>query len=61
MNRSPVLLIHGDSDCAVSPQSGVRLADELGAEFVVIEGTGHVPFQELPDQCNDVMTQWLLR
>jgi pimeloyl-ACP methyl ester carboxylesterase len=53
------LLLWGDMDRAVSVESGRRLAWILGARLVVVEGTGHLPFQETPEECNDALLRWL--
>ncbi len=53
------LLLWGDMDRAVSVASGRRIAEITGVKLTVIEGTGHVPFQELPGKCNEVLLRWL--
>jgi 4,5:9,10-diseco-3-hydroxy-5,9,17-trioxoandrosta-1(10),2-diene-4-oate hydrolase len=56
----PVLLVWGDRDRAVSIESGLQLHRELPhSEWFVVPGAGHVPFEEMPDICNELMVRWL--
>lgn len=56
----PTLLVWGDRDRAVSVASGARLQHEFrAAELVVIPGGGHVVFEEMPDESNRIMLDWL--
>jgi pimeloyl-ACP methyl ester carboxylesterase len=58
----PVLLVWGDRDRAVSMESGLRLHAELPeSEWFLVRGAGHVPFEEMPEICNDLMLRWLGR
>ncbi len=60
--KTPVLLVWGDRDRAVSLESGVRLHGELPrSEWVVIEGAGHVAFEEMPERCNLLLVGWMER
>jgi len=59
LNGARTLLLWGDMDRAVSLESGRRLAGMIGARLVVVEGTGHMPFQEMPEQCNEALVRWL--
>jgi len=45
---TPALVVHGRED-PIPLASSVAAADALGAELVVIEGCGHVPYVERPD------------
>ncbi len=56
----PVLFIWGDRDRAVLLPSG-RLLHQMmpKSKLVVIRGAGHLPFEELPEQCNQAMGAWL--
>ena len=58
--QSPPLLIWGDRDRAVSPKSGGQLAQRLGARLLTVPGTGHVPFEEKPEECNEALVRWLI-
>ncbi len=58
----PTLLVWGDRDRAMSVASGKRLGDVMtAAELVVIPGGGHVVFEEMPEESNRVMLDWLRR
>lgn len=58
----PAMLVWGDTDRAVSLESGQRLNDELpGSEWHVVRGAGHVAFEEMPEVCNRLMAGWLAR
>ena len=59
LDGARTLLLWGDMDRAVSLESGRRLAGIIGARLVVVEGTGHMPFQEMPEECNAVLLRWL--
>jgi 4,5:9,10-diseco-3-hydroxy-5,9,17-trioxoandrosta-1(10),2-diene-4-oate hydrolase len=56
----PVLFIWGDRDRAVLLPSG-RLLQRMmpKSRLIVIPGAGHLPFEELPDPCNEAMGEWL--
>jgi pimeloyl-ACP methyl ester carboxylesterase len=58
----PTLLVWGDRDRAMSVASGGRLRDVMTAsELVVIPGGGHVAFEEMPEESNQIMLEWLRR
>jgi pimeloyl-ACP methyl ester carboxylesterase len=58
----PILLLWGDRDGAVDPASAVELQRILPqAELRVVPGAGHVVFEEMPDEANQIMRDWLLR
>lgn len=58
----PTLLIWGDRDRAVSLSSGERLNQELTeSEMMVVPGGGHVLFEEMPEESNRIMLDWLSR
>jgi 4,5:9,10-diseco-3-hydroxy-5,9,17-trioxoandrosta-1(10),2-diene-4-oate hydrolase len=57
----PTLLIWGDRDRAVGLPSGRELQRTLPqSSLIVIPGAGHIPFEEMPDICNQAMRTWLL-
>jgi 4,5:9,10-diseco-3-hydroxy-5,9,17-trioxoandrosta-1(10),2-diene-4-oate hydrolase len=57
----PTLLIWGDRDRAVGLTSGRVLQKTLPqSSLLVLPGVGHIPFEELPDVCNQAMREWLL-
>jgi len=58
----PTLLLWGDRDRAMSVTSGMRLNQELTAsELIVMPGGGHVLFEEMPEEANRRMADWLRR
>lgn len=57
----PTLLIWGDRDRAVGLSSGRQLEQMLPqSSLVVIQGAGHIAFEEMPEVCNQAMRDWLL-
>lgn len=58
--EKPTLLIWGDLDRTVGLQSAYRLMQLLVcAKLMVMPGVGHIPFAEMPDECNRAMVEWL--
>ncbi len=56
----PTLLIWGDRDRAVGLGSGIELQKTLTqSRLMVLPGVGHIPFEEMPEVCNQVMREWL--
>jgi 4,5:9,10-diseco-3-hydroxy-5,9,17-trioxoandrosta-1(10),2-diene-4-oate hydrolase len=56
----PTLLIWGDHDHTVGLNSAYRLQQVLmRSKLVVMPGVGHIPFAEMPDECNRAMRDWL--
>jgi pimeloyl-ACP methyl ester carboxylesterase len=52
--RVPTLVVAGAEDVVTPPRLGRIVADRIpGAEFVVMEGEAHQPFQEVPERFND--------
>jgi len=50
---APTLVIAGDEDIATPPSMGRVVAERIpGAEFVVLSGEAHQPFQESPEEFN---------
>ncbi len=57
----PTLLIWGDRDRTVGLTSGCELQRTLTqSRLMVLPGVGHIPFEEMPDVCNQAMRDWLL-
>jgi 4,5:9,10-diseco-3-hydroxy-5,9,17-trioxoandrosta-1(10),2-diene-4-oate hydrolase len=57
----PTLLVWGDRDRAVSLDSAGVLQHKLrDSRLLVLPGVGHIPFEEMPDICNQAMRDWLL-
>jgi pimeloyl-ACP methyl ester carboxylesterase len=62
VSGTPVLLLWGDRDGAVDPASAVELQRILPqAELRLVHGAGHVVFEEMPDEANRIMLDWLRR
>jgi pimeloyl-ACP methyl ester carboxylesterase len=59
LDPGKALLLWGDMDRAVSVNSGRRIAEMTGVRLAEIAGTGHMPFQEVPDECKEVLLRWL--
>ena len=60
--QTPVLLVWGDRDRAVSIESGLQLHRVLpNSKWSVVPGAGHVVFEEMPEISNDLMLKWLDR
>lgn len=61
MSRVPTLLIWGECDRVVELSSGVKLKLALHAEMSVLEGVGHLPYEEAPGKFNQVLMEYLQR
>lgn len=51
----PTLLIWGDRDPVIEIASGYKLQQALGAEMIVMQGVGHLPYEENPEEFNRIM------
>jgi pimeloyl-ACP methyl ester carboxylesterase len=59
---TPTLLLWGDRDRAVDPASAQSLLRVLrNSELHVVPGVGHVLFEEMPQEANRRMLEWLDR
>ena len=59
--EKPVLLIWGDCDRTVGLSSARLLRRVLKhSRLVVLPGVGHIPFEEMPEECNRTMASWLM-
>ena len=57
----PTLLIWGDRDKAVTPASSERLKQNFRqCKLVMMNGVGHLPYEEAPDEFNRVVSDFLL-
>jgi len=62
ISHIPTLLIWGDRDKAVDPATAERLqAYFRECDLVMLEGIGHLPYEEAPEEFNRVVTQFLVR
>jgi pimeloyl-ACP methyl ester carboxylesterase len=58
----PTLLLWGSRDTAVYPSSAYELQRRLkNSALVMLDGVGHVPYEEVPDEFNRVICDFLLR
>ncbi len=56
----PTLLVWGDRDRAVGISSAGPLQAALRcSRLVVVPGAGHIPFEEMPEECNQAVHGWL--
>lgn len=56
--KCPALVVHGTED-PIPLESSREAADALGARFVLIEGSGHVPYIEQPDRLFRALADFL--
>jgi pimeloyl-ACP methyl ester carboxylesterase len=55
----PTLVVAGEQDVAIPPRFGAAVAAAIpGAEFVVLEGEAHQPFQERPERFNELVDRF---
>ncbi len=57
--RCPVLAIHGTEDAVVEPESGLSLAEEIGASVVLLGGSGHGPQARDPVKVNRLLQDFV--
>jgi len=58
----PALLLWGSLDRAVAPQSAYEVAAKLGdARLAVMNGIGHMPYEEAPDEFDRLVLEFLDR
>jgi pimeloyl-ACP methyl ester carboxylesterase len=55
----PVLVMSGDQDRIVPPESSLRLAEALGVTPVVIANAGHLPHEEQPERFLQAVTPFV--
>jgi pimeloyl-ACP methyl ester carboxylesterase len=59
---APTLVLAGGNDIMIPPSNGRMVADLIpDAEFVVMPGEAHQPFQEVPDEWNALVTEFWAR
>jgi len=60
LHEKQVLLLWGDRDSAVDPQSGNELKRRLpNAELIYMPGIGHLPYEEAPEEFNRIVLEFL--
>ena len=58
----PTLLIWGEADVAVQSRSALPLSQAIsGSQLVIMPGAGHLPYEELPEDFNRILLDFLLR
>jgi pimeloyl-ACP methyl ester carboxylesterase len=58
--KAPTLLVWGTQDGAVDPRSCIVLQQHLArCQIAPIEGVGHIPFEETPQQFNEIVARFL--
>jgi 3-oxoadipate enol-lactonase len=57
--RGPCLLATGEHDRGCPPEQARAVATEIGCEFRVLPGVGHLPFIEDPDSAAALIGEWL--
>jgi pimeloyl-ACP methyl ester carboxylesterase len=61
INELPTLLLWGSRDTAVYPSSAHALQRRLkNSALVILDGVGHVPYEEVPEEFNRVICDFLL-
>ena len=56
----PALLVWGTRDSAVDPASAARLARAFSdCRTVMLDGVGHLPYEEVPDEFNRIVSNFL--
>lgn len=60
ISRLPTLLMWGNRDTAVSVASAQRLREQFRhCDLVVFDGVGHLPYEEIPEQFNQAVMEFL--
>ena len=60
--RLPTLLLWGDRDAAVLPESAQKVREAVpNAELVMLPGVGHLPQEEVPEEFHRVVLEFLNR
>lgn len=56
----PTLVIWGDKDPIIPIHSGYKLNDNFkNSRLVVMNGIGHLPYEEAPDEFNEILLEFL--
>ena len=62
ISQIPTLLVWGGSDRAVYPASALQLKQYFkNCRLVIFEGVGHLPYEEVPDEFNRAVAEFLSR
>jgi len=61
ISELPTLLLWGSRDTAVYPSSAYALQRRMkNSALMILDGVGHVPYEEVPDEFNRVICDFLL-
>ena len=62
LSGTPTLVVWGDRDCAVAPESAYQLHKAIaGSELRMLPGIGHLPYEECPEEFNRILLDFLSR
>jgi pimeloyl-ACP methyl ester carboxylesterase len=62
LQELPILLLWGSLDMAVYPSSAYELDQRLAnGATLIMDGVGHLPYEEVPDEFNHVVCEFLLQ
>ena len=62
LQELPILLLWGSRDAAVYPSSSYELQDRLAnSALLMMDGVGHMPYEEVPAEFNHIVCEFLLR
>jgi pimeloyl-ACP methyl ester carboxylesterase len=62
LSHRPTLLVWGSRDRTVDPASAEPLRRNFqSAQVAIIEGAGHLPYEECPDEFSRIVTEFLGR
>jgi pimeloyl-ACP methyl ester carboxylesterase len=60
LSKIPTLLVWGDKDRTVDPASAEPLQQHFqSAQIAIIEGAGHLPYEECPEEFTRIVTDFL--
>jgi pimeloyl-ACP methyl ester carboxylesterase len=60
ISHIPTLLIWGSLDAAVDPASAPKLQAQFhSGRLLMMEGAGHLPYEEVPDEFNRTVAEFL--
>ena len=59
--RCPVLVVSGSLDQCQNPDRGRRLAELTGGDYVLLEGSGHLPIARDPVKINLLLRDFVRR
>ncbi|MFZ0704501.1 MAG: alpha/beta fold hydrolase [Candidatus Korobacteraceae bacterium] len=62
LQEVPTLLLWGSRDTVVCPSSACELQHRLAnSQVLMLDGVGHLPYEELPAEFNQIVGEFLLR